>query len=83
MYTPYLNLKGSINTAIADRHRELIRVQARAIGIASRSLGCEAHAQIIEAEMCERVHLALWQLDNFDTDYEDWVAETQDLRHGG
>ena len=81
-YTPYLNLKGSINAAVADRQRRDLQEMFRALTIAGNvttsteeiierfldgSLGDIYHADAIQAEMVLRVHDAV-ELDRWITD---------------
>ena len=85
-YTPYMNFKGSIRSAIADQQRRDLQEMFHAVTLAGNSvtptseiikrhidgtLGSIYHADAIEAEMLERCHEAISLMD--------WIEETTEM----
>ena len=71
-----------ISTAQLEEQVNTIE-ELKARKMAAASVGVDwNHEELIYAEMRMRVHVALIMVDSIDCDYEDWVAETQELRHG-
>lgn len=86
MYNGYVS---QISTTQLQRQLDLLE-ETQAQRIAARALGLPADSgkTAVNNEMLERAHLAISLMDFYieycaNHDYEDWVQETQDLRHGG